>query len=246
MTSTLALIGKSGSGKTTLVKSFTAAIRQLHPDKTILLVDNDLTCELASRFGLKIHDTIYGIRAGKHEYNTGIPKGMTKQEYIEWALEDIVVNIDENVDIIVSWLVASKDCLCPITGQMNIAINKFIEQYDFVIFDCEFDLKYLNQLVDCPIDTALIVTNDNKESIHLASEIYEFSKKYALDGQLGVLLNRVSKDSSESAIEQINAFGLDFIGLVEDFSSYDNEAGMQKLLDDVLTIYPRLNLPQRG
>lgn len=243
MTSTLALIGKSGSGKTTLVKSFTAAIRQLHPDKTILLVDNDLTCELASRFGLKIHDTIYGIRAGKHEFNTGIPKGMTKQEYIEWALEDIVVNVDENVDIIVSWLVASKDCLCPITAQMNIAINKFIEQYDFVIFDCEFDLKYLNQLVDCPIDTALIVTNPTKESIHLASEIHGFSKKYALNGQLGVLLNRISKSAAEGAVEQINAFGLDFIGIVEDFGAAGDE-GTKKLLEDILTIYPRLNLPQ--
>jgi len=247
MTSTLALIGKSGSGKTTLVKAFTKAIRQLHPDKTILLVDNDLTCELAGRFGLKIHTTIYGIRSGKHEYNTGIPKGMTKQEYIEWALEDIVVNVDENVDIIVSWLVASKDCLCPISAQMNIAINKFIEQYDFVIFDCEFDLKYLNQLVDCQIDTALIVTNATNESIHLASEIYDFSKKYVLDGQFGVLLNRVSKSAADNAIEQINAFGLDFVGLVEDFAACGCEgqcAGEQKLLEDVLTIYPRLNLPQ--
>lgn len=238
MTSTLALIGKSGSGKTTLVKAFMQTIKKIHPDKSILLVDNDLTCQLAGRFGLKIHSTIYGIRSGKHEYNTGIPKGMTKLEYIEWALEDIVVNVDENVDIIVSWLVASKDCRCPITSQMNLAIVKLIELYDFVIFDCEFDLKYLNQLVDYPIDTSLIVTNDNAESIHLASEIYEFSRKYALDGQLGVLLNRVTNDPSES-IEQINAFGLDFIGVVDD--SKGNEA---KLSEDVASVYTRLNLPQ--
>ncbi len=40
---------------------------------------------------------------------------MTKQEYIEWALEDILTEVDENTDIIVSHLVASKDCICPIT-----------------------------------------------------------------------------------------------------------------------------------
>lgn len=242
MTSTLALIGKSGSGKTTLAHAFTNVIKKIHPEKTILLVDNDLTCQLAGRFGLKIHSTIYGIRSGKHEYNTGIPKGMTKQEYIEWALEDIIVNVDENVDIIVSWLVASKDCRCPITTQMNLAIIKLVERYDFVIFDCEFDLKYLNQLVDYPIDTTLIVTNNEKESIHLAGEIYEFSKKYALDGQFGVLLNKVSKENVNASVEQINAFGLNFIGSVEDFKTHKNSN--EKLLEDIFAIYPRLNLPQ--
>lgn len=244
MTSTIALIGKSGSGKTTLTKAFTAVIQKLHPDKSILLVDNDLTCELAGRFGLKTHNTIYGIRSGKHEYNTGIPKGMTKQEYIEWALEDIIVNVDENVDIIVSWLVASKDCLCPITAQMNIALSKLVERYDFAIFDCEFDLKYLNQLVDCPIDTALIVTNPNNESIHLASEISEFSRKYALDGQLGVILNRAC-ENADVAIEQINSFELDFIGCISECEgSAQSKECEQSVFEDVLTIYPRLNLPQ--
>ena len=33
---------------------------------------------------------------------------MTKQEFIEWAMEDILVSLDENTDIIVSWLVGSK------------------------------------------------------------------------------------------------------------------------------------------
>lgn len=74
MTSTVAIIGKSGNGKTTIVKAFYNVIKEYFPNSSILLVDNDLTQELAARFGLKIRDTIYGIRSGKHEYNTGIPK----------------------------------------------------------------------------------------------------------------------------------------------------------------------------
>ena len=109
MTSTIAVIGKSGSGKTTVVRALYKVIREQFKDSSILLIDNDLTQELTSRFGLRISNTIYGIRSGKHEYNTGIPKKMTKQEYIEWALEDILTEIDENTEIIVSHLVASKD-----------------------------------------------------------------------------------------------------------------------------------------
>ena len=45
-----------------------------------------------------------------------------------------VVEVEENVDLIVSWLVPSKDCRCPITKQMNDALVKLVDRYDFVIF----------------------------------------------------------------------------------------------------------------
>lgn len=242
MTSTLAITGKSGSGKTTLTKAFAEIIKEFHPDKTILLVDNDLTCELAGRFGLKTYSTIYGIRSGKHEYKTGIPEGMSKQEFIEWALEDIILSVDENIDLIVSWLVPSKDCRCPITSQMQMALSKLISTYDFVIFDCEFELKYLNQLVDYPIDATLVVTNPDPKSIYLANEIYGFSKKYALDGEISVLLNKAKEKNTEVAIEQISSFGLDFAGAIEEFEENEEE----NIKEVAKNIYLRLNLPQKN
>ena len=102
MTSTIAFIGKSGSGKTTLTRAFLKLIQKKFKDKSILLIDNDLTLELSDSFGIKTKNTIYGVKSGKHEYKTGIPEGMTKQEYIDWALEDIILNVDENIDIIAS------------------------------------------------------------------------------------------------------------------------------------------------
>ncbi|UKI41887.1 MAG: DUF87 domain-containing protein [Candidatus Melainabacteria bacterium] len=65
MTKTIAITGKSGSGKTTIVKAFMNLLKEYFPDKSILLFDNDLTCELGFTFGLDIRNTIYGIRAGK-------------------------------------------------------------------------------------------------------------------------------------------------------------------------------------
>lgn len=171
MTFKLAITGKSGSGKTTIVKAFLRIFHELFPDKSILLFDNDLSSELGHSFGLDVRNTIYGIRSGKHEYKTGIPENMSKQEFIEWAMEDILVEIADNVDLIVSWFVGSKDCRCPITGQINDAVLKLINRYDIVIFDCEFDLKYLNQLVDTNIDTTLIVANPSEESAYLAKEL---------------------------------------------------------------------------
>lgn len=240
-------MGKSGSGKTTITKAFLRLFQEVYPEKSILLFDNDLASELGHSFGLDIRNTIFGIRSGKHEYKTGIPEDMTKQEYIEWALEDILVSIDDNVDMIVSWLASSKDCRCPITKQINDAVTKLIERYDIVIFDCEFDLKYLNQLVETEIDTALIIANPTDESAHLAKRIEEFSAKYSAGGQIGVVLNKVENKEITSVYELLKKYDLDILGVIpmDEELTKNSIARESKIVQDAIKqFYYRLNLPQ--
>ena len=249
MTIKLALTGKGGSGKTTITKAFLEILKEMFPEKSILLFDNDLTGELGHSFGLDIRNTIYGIRSGKHEYKTGIPDDMTKQEFIEWAMEDIVVSLDANADIIVSWFVGSKDCRCPITNQINAALQKIIDRYDFVIFDCEFDLKYLNQLVDTDIDTTLIITKPTEDSVLLTKRIEEFSAKYAAGNQLGVVVNKADGRDLESVYNMLKRFDLDVLGVIP----YDEALKKGSVTRDseivenaIKQFYFRLNLPQQN
>lgn len=245
MTVKLAIIGKSGSGKTAVTKAFMQIFKEQFPEKSILLFDNDLTGELGHTFGLDIRNTIYGIRSGKHEYKTGIPENMSKQEFVEWAMEDIVVSLDDNVDIIVSWLVGSKDCRCPITKQINDALIKLIDRYDIVIFDCEFDLKYLNQLVDIDVDTALIIANPSEESAHLAKRIEEFSAKYAAGTQLGVVINKVENNEISTVYELLNKYNLDILGVIPYDDNIEKISRNSVIIQDAIKqFYFRLNLPQ--
>jgi CO dehydrogenase nickel-insertion accessory protein CooC1 len=219
----------------------------MFPEKSVLLFDNDLGSELGHTFGLDIRNTIYGIRSGKHEYKTGVPENMSKQEFVEWAIEDIVVPLEENVDIIVSWLIGSKDCRCPITGQINDAILKLIDRYDVVIFDCEFDLKYLNQLVDTDIDTTLIVANPTDESAHLARRVEEFSSKYAAGGQLGVVINKVENHDLTSVYELLRRHSLDILGVIPfdpALKTNPMERDSELIRDSIKQFYFKLNLPQ--
>ncbi|MBQ8668201.1 AAA family ATPase [bacterium] len=247
MTIKLAITGKGGSGKTTIVKAFMQIFKEMFPEKSILLFDNDLASELGHSFGLDIRNTIYGIRSGKHEYKTGIPEDMSKQEFIEWAMEDILVSLDDNVDIIVSWFVGSKDCRCPVTKLINDAVIKLISRYDFVIFDCEFDLKYLNQLVDTEIDSTIIVGNPSEESAHLAKRIEEFSSKYAAGNQLGVVVNKVDNNDISSVYNLLKKYDLDILGVIP----FDSELANNPISRDskvvqnaIKEFYFRLNLPQ--
>lgn len=249
MTTTIAITGKSGSGKTTITKAFLNIIKEKFPEKSVLLFDNDLTCELGHTFGLDIRNTIYGIRSGKHEYRTGIPEQMTKQEYIEWALEDILIPIEDNVDIIVTWLSGSKDCRCPITGQLNYALQKLIERYDFVLFDCEFDLKYLNQLVDTNIDLALVVANPSIESIKLAKRIDEYSAKYATGGQMGVILNKSENQDMTEIYSYAKDSDMEILGAIpydENLAKGSLTRNSDIVTDAIKHLYFRLNLPQEN
>lgn len=242
MTTKIAVTGKSGSGKTTITRALLNILKEYFPEKTILLFDNDLTGELGHTFGLDIRNTIYGIRSGKHEYRTGIPDHMSKQEYIEWAMEDILVSLEENVDLIVSWLVGSKDCRCPITGQINDALQKLIERYDFVIFDCEFDLKYLNQLLDVDVDLALVIANPTIESMNLAKRINEYSAKYAAGGQIGIVINKALNENLNEVSEYAKQSDMEILGTIP----YDEFDDKRIVNESLKHLYFRLNLPQEN
>lgn len=243
----IAVTGKSGSGKTTIAKSMLGIIREYFPEKTVLILDNDLSSEFGHSYGLDIRNTIYGIRSGKHEYKTGIPQHMTKSEYVEWALEDIIVSLDDYTDIIVSWFIGSKDCRCPITQQINDAVLKLINRYDFVIFDCEFDLKYLNQLVDTDIDLTLIVANPTEESVHLAKRIEEFSSKYSAGGQMGVVLNKVNNENMNNVFNMLKRHDLEVLGCIpydKALIEHPMERNSEVVKESIKQFYSRLNLPQ--
>ena len=125
MTTTIAFTGKSGSGKTSVLRALLELLQESYSDKTFLLVDSDLSLELGLSLGYDIRNTIYGIRSGKHQYQANV-EDISQQEFVDWALEDIVEPVSDNIDMIVTWLLGSKDCRCPITSDIRNGFKKLI------------------------------------------------------------------------------------------------------------------------
>jgi len=189
MTVTIAVTGKSGSGKTTFTKSLVTTLHAQYPEKSILLVDNDLSCDLANAFGIEVKKNINSIRMGKYSYR--ISEKLQKHELVEWAINDLIMNLYDEIDLIVAGPVFTKGCTCITDQFINDALSDLVKTYDIVIFDCEYDLEYLNKLVDYPLDATLIIADTSVTSIYSAAKITESSFRFAAHGQMGVIINKV-------------------------------------------------------
>lgn len=247
MTTTIAVIGKSGSGKTSVTKAIFESMHEIYADKSILLVDTDLTCELGCTFGVEVSNTVYDIKMNKFDYKSRLPENMSRQEFMEWALQDIMINIHNEVDLIATGPVSSKDCRCYIAEKINDALVKLIESYDIVIFDCEYDLEYLNHLVDYHIDVTLIVADTSCGSVYSASKIKESSFKLASPGQIGLMMNKIKNRMIPDHISGLLCdYDLDILGTLPYDENLEQDCLSKEsdiLNESVKELLFRLNLP---
>ncbi len=227
MTITIAVTGKSGSGKTTVVKSLVNALHAHYPEKSVLLVDNDLSCELANAFGIEIKKNINSIRIGKYSYHHS--ERMQKHEVVEWAINDMVLNLYDEIDLVVAGAPFTKGCTCVTDQFIDDAMVDLIKSYDIVIFDCEYDLEYLHKLVDYPLDTTLIIADTSVSSVYSASKIKESSMRFAAQGQIGVIINKVKDNRVPDNIAALLIENdIKMIGMLP----YDKDLEFQNLMRD--------------
>jgi len=247
MTVTIAVTGKSGSGKTVFTHSLFTALRNEYSQKSVLLVDNTLGRDLASIFGLDVKNTIHSIRTGQYKYTAPINEGIKKSELIDCMLHEININLSENIDLLVSGPVFTEECTCITARYIKDAMKKLIKSYDIVIIDCEYDLSYVNQLVNYYPDITLVLAEPTVTSVHSAIKIRESSMKYATPGQIGVVLNKVKASRIPENIKALMMeYDFDILGVLpyeEELETEEITHGSDSLGHAARELIFRLDLP---
>jgi len=250
MTVTIAVAGKSGSGKTAFTRSIITALHNKYPEKSMLLVDNSLGCDLAITFGLEVKNTINKIRRGKYALGSPVHEEMKKSEFIEWALHEIIINLFNEVDLLVSGPVFTEECTCITARYIKDAMKKLIKSYDIVIFDCEYDLSYVNQLADYYPDVTLVLAEPTVASVYSAVKIRGSSLRYASPGQIGVVLNKVKNSRIPENVKAIMMeHDLDILGVLPYDEELENETithNADSLIKSSQELLFRLNLSLWG
>lgn len=159
-----------------------------------------------------------------------------------------MINLYDEIDLIATGYVSSRNCTCFTSNYINDALVKLIKHYDIVIFDCEYDLEYLHHLIDYPVDITLIIADPSITSVYSSAKIKESSLKHASPGQLGLILNKVkTKRIDENVSNLLKEYDLDILGTVPYDDNLENGTiykDSDVVLESVEELLFRLNIPQ--
>ncbi|MBE0447199.1 MAG: AAA family ATPase [Actinobacteria bacterium] len=236
MSFTIAVAGKGGTGKTTL--SSLVIGHFLRKGKTpVFAVDADANVNLNEQLGVDVEQTIGGMREDlKNSISANeIPAGMPKETYIEYLLQDTLVE-STGFDLLVMGRPEGPGCYCYANNMLRRYIDVLAKNYPYVVIDNEAGMEHLSRRTTQKIDLLLLVSEPTPIGIMTAARIRDLAKEMEISvKQVGLIINKVNGQLPGSLIEEAKGYGLDVLGTVP----ADNT-----VVDYILSHIPAMQLPE--
>ena len=230
MTQTIAMAGKGGVGKTTitgLLIGYLAAKKK----GPVLAVDADANSNLNEVLGMEVEATLGDIREelsrAEMSSNNPIPKGVTKQEYAEIKFTDALVEGDD-YDLLVMGRTQGKGCYCFVNGILTSQVNRYANNYRYVVVDNEAGMEHISRGILPKIDTVILVSDCSRRGVQAAGRIFELTKSLNLGAkEVKLLINRAPGGvAAPGVLEEVEKFGMDLLGVLpqdETIYEFDGE-----------------------
>jgi CO dehydrogenase maturation factor len=174
----IAVAGKGGSGKTTVAG---LVIRYLMRSGSgpILAVDADPNVNLGESLGLGVKETIGSIIATFNQEKINIPPGMTKENYLEYRLNQALVE-GRQLDLVAMGRGEGPECYC----YPNLILRKFVDRlatnYAYLVMDNEAGLEHLSRRTTQDVDELMIVSNHSVKGVRAVARIIELVRELGL------------------------------------------------------------------
>lgn len=228
MALTVAVAGKGGTGKTTIA-GFLVNYLVEKGHTPVLAVDADPNANLSDVLGEEVEITLGEIRDDVSVRNCDgtLPGGMTKAEYINYQLQQAVVE-GKGYDLLVMGRPEGEGCYCFANGILREATDRFSDAYKFVVIDNEAGLEHLSRRTTRSVDVMFAVSECSKRGIDAAGRVKQLIEELELDvGELYLIVNRVPEGGISNEIRQfIDGYGLTLAGTVPldaTIFEYDNQ-----------------------
>ena len=231
MSFSIAVAGKGGSGKTSVASLI---IRYLKKNGTgpILAVDADPNANLGESLGLDIKQTIGSIIASFNEEKINIPQGMTKEAYLEYKLNEAVVE-SKGLDLVTMGRGEGPECYC----YPNLILKKFIdtlaENYAYTVMDNEAGMEHLSRKTTQNVDELLIISDHSVKGVRTVARIRDLVSelKLAVKRQ-SVVINFVPTKLDPLIVEELTKLGIDPADTIPlDDEVYEYDLKLKPLLD---------------
>ena len=216
MTKTIAITGKGGVGKSTIAALLIRTLNQ-RGGGSVLAVDADSNVNLNDLLGVEAGVSVGHIREEMKEKVNDLPGGMTKQQFLEYKINEGLVEQDA-FDLITMGRPEGPGCYCYANNVLKDILKTLSDNYEHVVIDNEAGMEHLSRRTAQDIDHLLIISNPSVRGIQTAGRINRLLAE--LDTRVGrrfLLLNRTREDRLSPAIrEQIEAEGLELLACLPD------------------------------
>lgn len=208
MTFTIAVAGKGGSGKTS-ISSLIIRYLKNNGKAPILAVDADPNANLGESLGLSFKQTVGSIIASFNDEKINIPPGMTKEAYLEYKLNETIVESKE-IDLVSMGRGEGPDCYC----YPNLLLRKFIDtlsqNYAYVVMDNEAGMEHLSRRTTQNVDALLIISDHSVKGVRTVSRIKDLASELKLVvRKQSVIINLVPDKLDPLIIKELNRLGIE-------------------------------------
>jgi len=227
----IAVAGKGGSGKTTVAS---LVIRYLMQNSTgpILAVDADPNANLGESLGLSVKETVGSIIAAFNEEKINIPPGMTKENYLEYRLNQALVE-SQRLDLVAMGRGEGPECYCYPNLILRKVIDRLADNYAYLVMDNEAGLEHLSRRTTQNVDELLMVSNHSVKGVRAVAQIAELVTELGLQvKRRSVIINFAPPELAPFVIGELSRLRVEpaaRIPLDDEVYQYDLE--LKPLLD---------------
>jgi len=227
----IAVAGKGGSGKTSVASLI---IRYLKNSGSgpILAVDADPNANLGDSLGLSVRQTVGSIIATFNEEKINIPPGMTKEAYLEFRLNEALVE-SKGLDLVTMGRGEGPACYC----YPNLMLRKFIDSlsrsYAYIVMDNEAGMEHLSRRTTQNVDELLLISDHSVKGVRTIARLKELINELKLVvKRQSVIINFVPNEIDPIISEELARLGIKPIATIPlDKELYQYDLKLKPLLD---------------
>jgi len=231
LTINIAVAGKGGTGKTSVAS---LVIRYLLKNGAgpVLAVDADPNANLGESLGLEVKQTVGLILNDFQGDKIKIPPGMTKQNYLEYKLNEVVVE-SEKLDLVTMGRGEGPECYCYPNLVLKNFIDNLADNYAYMVMDNEAGMEHLSRRTTQNVNELLIVSNHSVKGVRAVARIRDLVSDLKLVvKRQSVIINFVPTKIDPLVSEELSRLGMEPTAIIpEDEAVYKYDLELKPLLD---------------